>query len=258
MSVRAITLDELEELGNRIRTYCRHQIVDEDGVVHPKQGPRPGADLEDILMVMLATGARIGEVLALTWPQVDLDSAIARVTIDATLIVPQVATERLFRQEYLKGDSPPLTLMLPLFAADGLRRRREQPTYYNPADSVFVTATGNWVSPNNVRRSWRAARGDDFDWVTPHTLRKMVATLVKETYAVEAAQMQLGHANTRVAEAHYIQLYQRTRLDRSTRLFGSKRWIAPSPKKTKHPATGFTLVTGRFWVRHQGLEPRTR
>ena len=68
-----------------------------------------------------------------------------------------------------------------------------------------VTATGNWVSPANVRRSWRAARGDEFEWVKPHTLRKTVATLVKETYGVEAAQMQLGHANTRVTEAHYIQ-----------------------------------------------------
>ncbi|WP_052066322.1 tyrosine-type recombinase/integrase [Rhodococcoides fascians] len=79
------------------------------------------------------------------------------------------------------------------------------PTFQNPENALFVTGTGNWVSPANVRRSWRAARGDDFDWVTPHTLRKTVATLVKETYGVEAAQIQLGHANTRVTEAHYIQ-----------------------------------------------------
>ncbi|MBY6412894.1 site-specific integrase [Rhodococcus sp. BP-252] len=204
-AVRALTPAELDELRSRIRRYCRHETIGDDGTVRPKLGPRPGADLEDILMLLLATGARISEVLALTWSQLDLESAVPRITIDATLVVPRAAGERLIRQDYRKGESPPLTLVLPEFAAAGLRVRQANQVQINPSNAVFVTATGNWVSPANIRRSWRAARGADFDWVKPHTLRKTVATLVKETYGVEAAQMQLGHANTRVTEAHYIQ-----------------------------------------------------
>lgn len=204
-AIRALTRDELDELRMRVQNYCRHQSVDEDGVVHLKLGQKPGADLEDILMLLIATGARIGELLALAWPQIDMDSPIPTVTFNATLVVPRAAGERLFRQGYRKGAAPPLTVVLPTFAVDTLRRRKVMPIFYNPYNALFVTGTGNWVSPANVRRSWRAARGDDFDWVTPHTLRKTVATLVKETYGVEAAQAQLGHANTRVTEAHYIQ-----------------------------------------------------
>jgi integrase len=204
-AVRALTPDELDELRERVQNYSRHQTVDEYGVVRPKLGQRPGADLEDILMLLIATGARIGELLALKWDQVDLDSPIPTVTFSATLVVPRAAGERLFRQNFRKGDAPPLTVVLPPFAVTALRRRRAKPTFQNPENALFVTGTGNWVSPANVRRSWRAARGDNFDWVTPHTLRKTVATLVKETYGVEAAQVQLGHANTRVTEAHYIQ-----------------------------------------------------
>lgn len=204
-AVRALTPDELNELRDRVQNYCRHQTIDENGVVRPKLGSRPGADLEDILTLLIATGARIGELLALKWAQVDLDSQIPTVTFNATLVVPRAAGERLFRQNFRKGDSPPLTVVLPTFAVTALRSRLTMPTFQNPENALFVTGTGNWVSPANVRRSWRAARGDDFDWVTPHTLRKTVATLVKETYGVEAAQIQLGHANSGVTEAHYIQ-----------------------------------------------------
>ncbi len=204
-AVRALTQSELHELRERVQNYCRHRTIDEDGVAHPKLGPKPGADLEDILTLLIATGARIGELLALKWAQIDLDAAVPTATFNATLVVPRVAGERLFRQTYRKGEAPPLTVVLPTFAVRALLRRRTMPTYFNPEDALFVTGNGNWVSPANVRRSWRAARGDDFKWVTPHTLRKTVATLVKETYGLEAAQVQLGHANTRVTEAHYIQ-----------------------------------------------------
>ena len=61
------------------------------------------------------------------------------------------------------------------------------------------------VSPANIRRSWRSARGEAFEWVTPHSFRRIVATVVKERHGVGAAHSQLGHANSRVTETHYVQ-----------------------------------------------------
>lgn len=203
--VRSVTLDELNEIRSRVAAYCVHEEVLADGTVKRKPGPKPGQDLQDIMDLLIATGARIGEVLALRYPDLRLDVSPPTATIQATLIVPRVAGERLWRQEHRKGGSPPLTLVLPEFAATILRRRAESPVFFNPHEAVFVTSTGNWLSPSNVRRSWRAALGADFSWVRPHSFRKTVATLIKETYGIETAQTQLGHSSTRVTEAHYIQ-----------------------------------------------------
>ncbi|MCZ4567243.1 hypothetical protein [Rhodococcus erythropolis] len=61
------------------------------------------------------------------------------------------------------------------------------------------------MSTANVRRAWRAALGTEYAWVKPHSFRRTVAILVKRQYRVQGAQAQLGRANTRVTEAHYIE-----------------------------------------------------
>ncbi|RMB75445.1 hypothetical protein AYK61_01360 [Rhodococcus sp. SBT000017] len=65
------------------------------------------------------------------------------------------------------------------FAVDILGRRREALTFNTPNGAISVTLTGNWVSPANVRGWPRGALGMHFDWVTPHSFRRTVATLVK-------------------------------------------------------------------------------
>lgn len=49
----------------------------------------------------------------------------------------------------------------------------------NPLDASFASRVGAWLSPHNVRRQRRQARADTgLEWVTPHTFRKTVATLL--------------------------------------------------------------------------------
>ena len=43
-----------------------------------------------------------------------------------------------------------------------------------------------------------------YDWVTFHTFRKSVATLIDQTVDSKAAQAQLGHANEDITLEHYI------------------------------------------------------
>lgn len=95
--------------------------------------------------------------------------------------------------------------MLPRFAVDTLMRLRLE-AYGNPHDVVFPSAVGTLRSPHNFRRQWRAAREScGFEWVTPHTYRKTVATLLDRERGTKDAAAQLGHSGTAVTERHYIE-----------------------------------------------------
>jgi hypothetical protein len=79
-------------------------------------------DLPDLTRWMLATGVRIGEALAVSWSEVDLDAR--SVEIDWKLV--RIKGEELRRVPRVKDDSD-RTLPLPQFAVDMLRRRNQGP-----------------------------------------------------------------------------------------------------------------------------------
>lgn len=61
---------------------------------------------------------------------------------------------------------------------------------------MFSTRNGMWQQVNNVERRWLLIRKDTgLDWVTPHTFRKTVATLISERVNAETACHQLGHSS---------------------------------------------------------------
>ncbi|MFI9634887.1 hypothetical protein ACIHAX_19590 [Nocardia sp. NPDC051929] len=74
----------------------------------------------------------------------------------------------------------------------------------NPLGLLSPARNGSLRNPNNFGRTWRAARGENFAWVTQRTFRKGAATAVDHAYGdPERAARQLG--NTRaVAKTHYI------------------------------------------------------
>ena len=52
---------------------------------------------------------------------------------------------------------------------------------------------------------WRQIRQDTgLDWVTPHTFRKTVATLISEKVNTETASQQLGHSSPAITREFYI------------------------------------------------------
>ncbi|MEU4837466.1 hypothetical protein [Nocardia testacea] len=87
---------------------------------------------------------------------------------------------------------------------------------------LFPARNGSLRNPNNFGRAWRAARGENFAWVTPRTFRKGAATAVDHAHGdPERAARQLG--NTRaVAEAYYIDIpVHRYPRDRARQWVGS-------------------------------------
>lgn len=72
-------------------------------------------------------------------------------------------------------------------------------------NAIFASRRGTWLSPQNVRRQWRQARAETgLEWVTPHTFRKTVATLIDKEADADSAAAQLGHKTKEMTKKHYI------------------------------------------------------
>lgn len=193
---KALTIEEVARFREAIREW-------QDSTVH---GPKRSEDLLDIVDVMLGTGCRIGEVLALRWEDVDLEATPPTVTVAGTVV--QLPGQGTRRQEHPKTATSRRTIALPRFAVAAIRHRQEVGV---PSELgvIFPAVNGNLRSPNNVRRQMRAIReGAGLEWVTPHSFRKTVATRIRSKVDLDTASEVLGHSDTRVTRAAYIDAAQ--------------------------------------------------
>lgn len=166
-----------------------------------KAGRVRTTDIADVVDMILATGVRTGEVLAIGWEHVDLAADPCLVRIAGTVIFEKGVPTRV--QPFPKTESSVRELQLPQFAVDMLMRRRVD----SMSPLVFPSSTGTVRSPNNFRTQWRLFRemNGHEDWVVPRTFRKAVATLVKAEAGLVEASEQLGHAGSAVTSKHYVE-----------------------------------------------------
>lgn len=222
--VHRLTVEQVHDLLAVAESYTVGHCIDEHG---RRTGGRPRSPvLRDMIVFMLATGCRIGEALAVTWRDLDLDGDRPMVTVAATLIEPRKQTlpggrdgrvgqvgvappprvfvEKMHRQPVTKSGSE-RTLILPDAAVAVLhQRRRARPTKHLDAP-VFMSATGGWLSPANQRTKLRAmTAGTEFEGVSPHVLRRTVGTHLAHEAGLDVAREVLGHADTSVTWRHYV------------------------------------------------------
>lgn len=189
---RSLTPEDLDTVRTALRAWTAKQ----------RPGPRASSDMADIIDLMLATGARIGEILALRWADVALDATRPNLTINGT--VKTEPTKGTYRKASPKSDASVRTVVLPDFAI-AMLERRQAAARENANDAVFPTRNGTWQQVNNVERRWRQIRKDTgLEWVTPHTFRKTVATLISERVDAETASQQLGHSSPAITREFYI------------------------------------------------------
>jgi integrase len=177
-----------------------------------RNGPK-SVDLPDIVEMLVATGMRIGELLALRWSDIELTPPPSRRNDEGWfpwLMVNGQITSKGTRVDYGKTDAAIRPIALPDWAS-ALLRRRKVAQAPNDLDAVFVTRNGTWHYPTNVQGRLRHIRLlDDYadltalQGVTPHSFRRTVATEIDEVYDAEAAKNQLGHTSKTVTERHYI------------------------------------------------------
>lgn len=165
-------------------------------------------DLLDFVDMLVATGARPGEIAALRWCDIDLDADTPTALIAATMVV--IKGRGLVRQEHTKARDI-RELVLPPFAVQLLATMRATQMTPIGIAPVFPTADGGYRAPANIRRQWRdaraaAGRGDKekWSWVEFRTMRRSVATLVDSVTGDEDAAAQLGHSSTAMTRRHYI------------------------------------------------------
>lgn len=206
---RSLTPDETSAVVKAVAEWERPR---------PTGGPRPSGVLSLAVEVMLATGCRIGECLALQWADVHLDDEVPWVRIAATLVEPSKKGDPpLRRQAFTKGDDesdeePGRDVELSPHAVAALREHRKHSPFRRLADPVFSNRRGGWLWPGNVRRMLRTAVERHAPLVTdlhPHLFRSTVATVVSTSYGIELAQEMLGHSNSQTTARYYVARHRR-------------------------------------------------
>ncbi|MFZ2014153.1 MAG: tyrosine-type recombinase/integrase [Nocardioides sp.] len=122
---RAVTQEDLDRIRTAVQAWATTN----------RPGPKASSDMSDIVDLLLATGARIGEVLAIRWSDLDLERGQARINTT----VKTEPGHGTYRKLLTQGR----TVRLPDSAVEVLNRRlaaRRDPD----VDAVFPTRNGTW------------------------------------------------------------------------------------------------------------------
>lgn len=195
-----------------------------------RPGPRQNLDIPDGVELLMATGMRISELLALRWEDVYIDKPDkGSYWVQINGKVGWEKGRPMLRHDYRKTDDKILDLRISLDVAAMLRARRANERRPNPNGAIFPARGGSWMQLNNFRRRWRIVREQlditydlpkeeeetsgrkqerrescDIDTATPHTFRRSVGTFIGETVSIDQAAQQLGHKRTAVTIRSYL------------------------------------------------------
>ena len=189
---------DVARIPSRPRRAPRSLTVDEVRAVRASLSEDPKArerDLPELVAFMVATGLRIGEACAVSWPDVDLDAGT--VTVRGTVLRVKGQGLVISRPKSVAGER---VLELPSWCVALLRTRGPSSGPVFPAPR-----SGRLRDPKNTRRDLReafAAMG--MPGITSHAFRKTVATLMDEAgLSARSAADQLGHAKPSVTQDVY-------------------------------------------------------
>ncbi|QQM51717.1 tyrosine-type recombinase/integrase [Rhodococcus pyridinivorans] len=158
-------------------------------------------DLVNPITLLIATGLRRSELLALRWEDVDEDAG----TVTVTGKVVRAKGVGLLRVDAAKSAAGLRTVPLPLFALEMLKRRADQPQQ-GTLGVIFPSTAGTLRDPNNFGKQWRKVRAElGVEDTTTHSFRKSVATLIdEEGLSPRVGADQLGHRHVSMTMDRYM------------------------------------------------------
>ena len=187
-----------------------------------------GDRLEALFRLMLATGLRRGEALALHWSDVDLDAGLLRVRWTLS------RTSQGLQLDEPKTDKSRRTVPLPRSAVETLRAHRtrqleEQRTaaeVWQEHGLVFTTEIGTPLEPRNVLRRFEVfAERAGLRGVTLHTLRHSAASfLLAAGTHTKVVQEHLGHSSYAITADIYSHVGPAQQREAADRLDQALRW----------------------------------
>lgn len=160
--------------------------------------------LIDVVDMSMSTGLRAGEVLAIRWQDITRDeNGNYLLRISGTVVY----SKELGNHRQGQGKTAQAARPIPLAsrAVEIVERRHAQ---FKGLEMLFPSGAGTYMSESNFNRWLREYRGEKWDWVTIHTLRKTVGSLVAHELGPHKAADVLGHADSRLTERAY---YERNR-----------------------------------------------
>lgn len=193
--VKAMTLDQRLDLLDKLEGLGRAKQLDSKGRSLGRRS-QVWQDLPDLMRAMLATGVRLGELLALEGGEVD--PTAPTVAIGHHLV--RETGQGLRRLAYRKGNDGGLLLAVPAWSVPMLRRRK----LASGGGPMFPSWNGQWADPSNIIHRIKEGMTEvGYGWVTSHVWRKTVATVLDEAdLPTTAIADQLGNT-PKVVEEHY-------------------------------------------------------
>ena len=184
-------------------------------------GDGRGAALARPLLLVLNSGMRLNEALALRLADVDVSESGVSVSVSATM----VTKPRLSRQPAAKTLSGERRVAVSAGAGLEAAVRARLADGASPGDPLFPSPAGGWMSADLVWpwfARWRAEHGLPA-WATPHVLRHTYASqALAAGQSPVSVQMQLGHASwstTLAVYGHEIKGQQRALADAMDRKY---------------------------------------
>ncbi len=185
-------------------------------------------DLVDPITLLIATGLRRSELLALRWS--DFDAGAGTIAVTGKLVRQRGVG--LTRIDETKTAAGRRTIPLQSFAVTVLNDRRKRP-YVGQQQVIFASSSGTLRDPENFNTAWRAVRDElGMPDVTSHSFQKTVATLIDDAgLSARIGADHLGHAKVSMTQDRYMsrgRVHNQVAdlLDRA--VAGHKRWF-PMP-----------------------------
>jgi integrase len=220
LGVNPVTLLANGERPKRIAT-ARRRIYQGDELAQTLAAAHE--PLRTLFALAAVTGARLSELLGLTWADMDLAD------VDAADVRIEAQVDRAGKRRPLKTDESRRTIELPSSLAAALKRHQLSSGVPAPAAFVFATGSGRPLGQRNVLRGLRAAQARAIDAEgrptfptlvqaieagTPphdaaptfHGFRHSAASLaLANGESAEEVSWQLGHKNAVITRSIYVQ-----------------------------------------------------
>ena len=176
--------------------------------------------LGDAIILLLYTGMRIGELLALTWDDVNFKEKMISIDKNAVVVkkeendneshyilINQTSTKTASGCRTIPISNNALNALLKIYAINGKQKY------------VMSTKTGKQVTPRNINRMFHSIliqtgiskNGENLCGV--HTLRHTFASMLfKNGCDVKIVSELLGHSDTKITENIYIHVIQQQKV----------------------------------------------